>query len=199
MLESRPTAVNLRWAIERILKLVEGTPEQARAEVRHAIQHAAPGGGLVIATGNNTFFGRTASLVATAGGGASHSARATTQIGDFLIFTSVLLCVILVGFQLYRDIVLQSEWQWAQLADIARTVLVLLIASIPVAMPTVITVTNSLGAQALARKKAIVSRLEAIEEIIRREDIVTLPERAASIRLATEAESASIPAPFMSL
>jgi uroporphyrinogen decarboxylase len=32
--------------------LVEGTPEQARTEVRYAIQHAAPGGGLVIATGN---------------------------------------------------------------------------------------------------------------------------------------------------
>jgi uroporphyrinogen decarboxylase len=32
--------------------LVEGTPAQARAEVRYAIQHAAPGGGLVIATGN---------------------------------------------------------------------------------------------------------------------------------------------------
>jgi H+-transporting ATPase len=120
---------------------------------------------VVIATGNNTFFGRTASLVASAGGGASHSAKATTQIGDFLIFTSVLLCVILVGFQLYQDIVVQAEWQWADLADIARTVLVLLIASIPVAMPTVITVTNSLGAQALARKKAIVSRLEAIEEL----------------------------------
>jgi H+-transporting ATPase len=120
---------------------------------------------VVIATGNNTFFGRTASLVATAGGGASHSARATTQIGDFLIFTSVLLCVILVGFQLYQDIVVQTAWQWADLADIARTVLVLLIASIPVAMPTVITVTNSLGAQALAKKKAIVSRLEAIEEL----------------------------------
>ena len=72
---------------------------------------------------------------------------------------------LLVGFQLYQDIVVQTAWQWADLADIARTVLVLLIASIPVAMPTVITVTNSLGAQALARKKAIVSRLEAIEEL----------------------------------
>jgi len=120
---------------------------------------------VVIATGNNTFFGRTASLVATAGGGTSHSAKATTQIGDFLILTSVILCVILVGFQLYQDIVVQAEWAWADLADIARTVLVLLIASIPVAMPTVITVTNSLGAQALAKKKAIVSRLEAIEEL----------------------------------
>jgi H+-transporting ATPase len=71
----------------------------------------------------------------------------------------------LVGFELYQDMVVQAAWQWADLADIARMVLVLLIASIPVAMPTVITVTNSLGAQALAKKKAIVSRLEAIEEL----------------------------------
>ena len=32
--------------------LVAGTPEQARAEVQYAIKHAAPGGGLVITTGN---------------------------------------------------------------------------------------------------------------------------------------------------
>ena len=42
------------------------------------------------------------------------------------------------------------------------------------------------------------SRLAAVEEMIRKHDIITLPERNASIRLATEAESASIPAPFMS-
>jgi uncharacterized protein (DUF885 family) len=40
-------------------------------------------------------------------------------------------------------------------------------------------------------------RLAQIEDIIRREDIVTLPQRDASIRLATEAESAAIPASFM--
>ena len=41
-------------------------------------------------------------------------------------------------------------------------------------------------------------RLAQIEEIIRREDIITMPERDASIRMATEAESAAIPASFMS-
>lgn len=41
-------------------------------------------------------------------------------------------------------------------------------------------------------------RLARLEEIIRREDIVTLPKRKARIRLATEAESAAVPAPFMS-
>ena len=41
-------------------------------------------------------------------------------------------------------------------------------------------------------------RLAQVEEIIREQDVVSLPERAASIRLATEAESAAIPASFMS-
>lgn len=41
------------------------------------------------------------------------------------------------------------------------------------------------------------SRLGQIEEIVRREKIVTLPARAAVIRLATEAESAASPAPYI--
>jgi hypothetical protein len=42
-------------------------------------------------------------------------------------------------------------------------------------------------------------RLKEIEEIIARERIVTLPKRAASIRLASEAESAAVPAPYMNV
>jgi hypothetical protein len=42
------------------------------------------------------------------------------------------------------------------------------------------------------------ARLASVEDMIRKYDIITLPQRKASIRLATEAESASIPAPFMS-
>jgi hypothetical protein len=40
-------------------------------------------------------------------------------------------------------------------------------------------------------------RLAQIEQIVARERIITLPRRAASIRLASEAESAAIPAPYM--
>jgi len=42
------------------------------------------------------------------------------------------------------------------------------------------------------------ARLTAIEEIVRREQLITLPERQAVIRLASEAESAAIPAPHLS-
>ncbi len=120
---------------------------------------------IVIGTGRNTFFGRTASLVASAGKGATHSQRAVAQIGDFLIALCLLLALVLVGSELYRDIVVADDWQWSDALDILRMVLVLLIASIPVAMPSVMTVTNALGALALSRRKAIVSRLESIEEL----------------------------------
>ncbi|WP_420583884.1 plasma-membrane proton-efflux P-type ATPase [Ruegeria sp.] len=120
---------------------------------------------VVIATGADTFFGRTASLVAGAGKGASHSQIAVTHIGDFLIILSIALAFLLVGTELYRDMVVDHSWQWSSAADILRTVLALLVASIPVAMPTVMTVTNALGAMNLSKKKAIVSRLEAIEEL----------------------------------
>lgn len=120
---------------------------------------------LVIGTGNNTFFGRTASLVAVAGTGATHSQRAVRQIGDFLIILSVVLAAVLVAVELYRDLAGGESWRWSDLLGLLRLVLVLLIASIPVAMPTVMAVTNALGALALSKKKAIVSHLEAIEEL----------------------------------
>lgn len=43
------------------------------------------------------------------------------------------------------------------------------------------------------------ARLKEIEDIIRREDLVTLPGRQAKIRLATEAETAQTPAPHMNM
>ena len=119
---------------------------------------------VVTSTGNNTFFGRTAKLVASAGA-KSHSQQAVMRIGDFLIIMAIGLSILLIGFELYRDIVVQDAWQWSDVVEILQFVLILVIASIPVAMPAVLSVTMALGALALSKKKAIVSRLEAIEEM----------------------------------
>ncbi|MEM9684198.1 MAG: plasma-membrane proton-efflux P-type ATPase, partial [Pseudomonadota bacterium] len=119
---------------------------------------------LVTSTGGNTFFGRTAKLVASAGA-QSHSQQAVMRIGDFLIVMALGLSVLLIGFELYRDIVVQDAWKWDDIIDILHFVLILVIASIPVAMPAVLSVTMALGALALSKKKAIVSRLEGIEEM----------------------------------
>ena len=119
---------------------------------------------VVIATGSNTFFGRTARLVAGAGA-ASHAQKAMFQIGNFLIVLAVVLAAILVAFRVYHDIVVVDTWGINDALGILQFVLVLLVASIPVAMPTVFSITMALGALALSKEKAIVSKLSAIEEM----------------------------------
>src|ERR1044071_2969857 len=116
---------------------------------------------VVTATGANTFFGRTAKLVAGAGS-VSHFQRAVMHIGNFLIILALLLVVILVAARLFD---MRGHYDRAVLLRLAEIVLNLLVASVPVAMPAVLSVTMALGARMLAKRKAIVSRLEAIEEL----------------------------------
>jgi len=110
---------------------------------------------VVTETGARTFFGRTASLVQSAGA-ASHFQAAVMRIGDFLIAAAAVLAAILIAVQLSRGV---------DVIRLAEFVLILLVASVPVAMPAVLSVTMALGAKLLAREKAIVSRLESIEEM----------------------------------
>jgi len=120
--------------------------------------------GVVTKTGNNTFFGRTAKLVASAGS-VSHAQKAVLQIGDFLIVVAFALALVLVGVEVYRHIVVAPTWNWTTIGSIAQFVLILLVASIPVALPAVMSVTMAIGAYTLSKQKAILSRLSAIEEL----------------------------------
>ena len=120
--------------------------------------------GVVVATGAATFFGRTAKLVAGAGA-VSHAQKAMFQVGNVLIAAAVALAAAMVAVQVWRDIVVADSWSMQDALGILQFVLILLVASIPVAMPAVFSITMALGALALSKQKAIVSRLEAIEEM----------------------------------
>lgn len=110
---------------------------------------------LVTSTGMHTYFGRTARLVQQATS-VSHFQRAVLKIGNFLImFTMGLVAVIGVVALFRHDPLVQT----------AQFALILAVASIPVALPAVLSVTMAVGAEKLAKLKAIVSRLVAIEEL----------------------------------
>jgi H+-transporting ATPase len=111
--------------------------------------------GIVTATGNNTFFGKTAKLVAGAKS-VSHFQKAVLQIGDYLIYISLGLVAILILVQLFRG---------TPFLELVQFALILTVASIPVAMPAVLSVTMAVGALVLSKLKTIVSRLESIEEM----------------------------------
>jgi H+-transporting ATPase len=112
-------------------------------------------GALVYATGGRTYFGKTAELVETAVT-VSHFQKAVLKIGNYLIVLALILVAVIVGLGIYRGEPILTLLQFS---------LVLTVAAIPVAMPTVLSVTMAVGARLLAKKQAIVSKLVAIEEL----------------------------------
>ena len=112
-------------------------------------------GALVYATGANTYFGKTAQLVQEAHT-VSHFQRAVLKIGNYLIILAVVLVAMIIAVAIFRGDPILTTLQFA---------LVLTVAAIPVAMPTVLSVTMAVGARLLAQKEAIVTRLSAIEEL----------------------------------
>ena len=134
-----------RWFGSSLRLLSGSTCKQGEAE------------GVVISTGPNTFFGRAASLVGQDDDTTGHLQKILAQIGSF--------CLVTIGtFVLLEILVLYPAYHYTY-RDGLDNILVLLIGGIPIAMPTVLSVTLAVGAQQLAKYKAIVTRITAIEEL----------------------------------
>ncbi|KAJ2723990.1 hypothetical protein GGI07_002277 [Coemansia sp. Benny D115] len=112
---------------------------------------------IVIGTGLNTFFGRAASLVAGANEGMGHLQQVLAKIGNF--------CICSIAIFLVAEIFVMYPGFKFRYRRGMNNLLVLLIGGIPIAMPTVLSVTLAIGAKQLAEHKAIVTRISAIEEL----------------------------------
>ncbi len=111
--------------------------------------------GIITSTGMKTYFGKTTELVEKAKTG-SHFQKAVVKIGNYLIIFA--FCMVLI-------IIIVSAIRGATFLNTLQFILVLIIASIPVALPAVLSVTMAIGAINMAKKNAIVSKLVAIEEL----------------------------------
>jgi H+-transporting ATPase len=111
--------------------------------------------GVVVTTGLKTFFGKTAELAEEAVT-VSHFQKAVLKIGDYLIVLAIALVTITFLIAIIRQESILSTLQFA---------LVLIVAAIPAALPAVLSITMAVGAVALTKYDAIVSKLVAIEEM----------------------------------
>ena len=113
--------------------------------------------GCVVATGLNSYFGKTVGLVAKAGKNQkSHFQQMVINVGNFLILITIIMVLIIIAAGIHRH---------ENILELLEFSLILTVAAIPVALPTVLTVVMAVGAVNLARKQAIVSKLSAIEEM----------------------------------
>ncbi|CAN4088164.1 unnamed protein product [Withania somnifera] len=111
---------------------------------------------VVIATGVHTFFGKAAHLVDSTNQ-VGHFQKVLTAIGNFCI------CSIAVGMII--EIIVMYPIQLRKYRPGIDNLLVLLIGGIPIAMPTVLSVTMAIGSHRLAQQGAITKRMTAIEEM----------------------------------
>lgn len=111
---------------------------------------------VVIATGVHTFFGKAAHLVDSTNQ-VGHFQKVLTAIGNFCI------CSIAVGIII--EIIVMYPIQHRKYRQGIDNLLVLLIGGIPIAMPTVLSVTMAIGSHRLSQQGAITKRMTAIEEM----------------------------------
>lgn len=110
--------------------------------------------GEVTATGPGTYFGKTAELVRTAKT-AGHLQEIIFKIVRWLVALDLVLVLILLTYALAKGIPLHEILPYS---------LILLVASVPVALPATFTLASALGTQDLARRGVMITRLSAIEE-----------------------------------
>lgn len=108
----------------------------------------------VSATGIRTKFGRTAELVRNAHS-ASSQQKAVIQVARNLALFNGTLIVILVAYALAHAM---------PASEIIPLVLTAILASIPVALPAMFTLSSALGAQVLAHQGVLPTRLSAVDE-----------------------------------
>ncbi|OQR96430.1 P-type ATPase (P-ATPase) Superfamily [Thraustotheca clavata] len=119
---------------------------------------------VVTCTGVNTFLGRAAEQIAGADGH-GRLQEVLTTVGNFCMVSIITWCIIELIVQMGSR---NDENPCFIITDGClgvANILVLIVGGIPVAMPTVLSVTLAIGSSALARENAIVTRLTSIEEM----------------------------------
>eukprot|EP01111_Echinosteliopsis_oligospora_P009981 TRINITY_DN3021_c0_g1_i1.p1 TRINITY_DN3021_c0_g1~~TRINITY_DN3021_c0_g1_i1.p1 ORF type:complete len:1047 (+),score=290.77 TRINITY_DN3021_c0_g1_i1:125-3265(+) len=109
----------------------------------------------VVLTGKNTFFGKTASMLSESGG--------RSNLQKLLLKIMIILCCLAFVLVLAAFIYLLVTGQ--TLRDSASFAVVVIVASIPMAVEIVTTTTLAIGSKELSAFGAIVSRLAAIDDL----------------------------------
>jgi len=110
--------------------------------------------GEIKATGSRTYFGKTADLVKTAKTASHLQEVIFAVVKDLVLVDAVLVAALLVyaGF---------THLPWP---DVLPFALILLVASVPVALPATFTVATAVGAEELSHNAVLATRLSAVEE-----------------------------------
>jgi len=109
---------------------------------------------IIVNTGLNTFFGKTAALVKIAKP-KSHQEAIMMAVVKYLIYFGIAASVLVSvsGLLMHSSILILLTF-----------IIVVLLGAIPAALPAVLTIVQTFGAKELAKKGALVTRLDSVED-----------------------------------
>lgn len=113
--------------------------------------------GVVVATGTQTEIGRINDLVSTAPSLTTPLLRQVAHFGHLLTYTILGVAALVLPFAIYV--------RGASFDEAFLSVVGLAVAAIPEGLPAIMTITLAIGVQAMARRKAIIRRLPAVETL----------------------------------
>ncbi|MCL4537093.1 MAG: plasma-membrane proton-efflux P-type ATPase [Nitrospirae bacterium] len=111
---------------------------------------------VVVNTGINTYFGKTAELVKIAKP-KSHQEEVMMAIVRYMMYLGIAALVLVLTYGLAMHI-------QEHLVTVLTLAVIFLMGAVPVALPAVLTIVQAVGAMELAKKGALVTRLDSIED-----------------------------------
>ena len=110
----------------------------------------------VVNTGANTYFGKTAELVKTAKP-MSHQGEVMMAVVRYMMYLGIAALVLILAY----GVIMRLEEHVVTMLTLA---VIFLMGAVPVALPAVLTIVQSVGAMELAKRGALVTRLDSIED-----------------------------------
>jgi H+-transporting ATPase len=111
---------------------------------------------IVVNTGANTYFGKTAELVKIAKP-KSHQEEVMMAVVKYMMYFGMAALIIVLIY----GVVMRME---EHIVTILTLAVIFLMGAVPVALPAVLTIVQAVGAMELAKKGALVTRLDSIED-----------------------------------
>jgi Ca2+-transporting ATPase len=146
------------------------------------------GTALVIATGMRTEMGRIAGLLKEAHPETTPLQRELDRTGKVLGWIVVVIAVVMIG----TIVLVEDVREFSALVDVLILGVALAVAAVPEGLPAIVTAVLSIGVQRMARRKAIVRHLAAVEtlgaaSVIASDKTGTLTRNEMTVRIVVTA------------
>ncbi len=114
------------------------------------------GEGVVVGTGMNTEVGKIAVMLTTSEETMTPLQENLNRLGKYLTVAILIIAVVMFGVGMYNG----REW-----LDMLLTSISLAVAAIPEGLPAIVTIILALGTQKMAKRKALIRNLPAVETL----------------------------------